>query len=313
MKRKGSILIIVLWSLFILGALAVAISGYVRAQIAVAGKLLERSTGYYTEKALIEKAIAGIRTTPAKSYDAMDDLWGAAYGLTDEESKINVNKAPRDVLKNFFVVAGEVDESEADKIAASIINWRSPAEQANADGANAFHYQALDRPYRAKNAAIDALEELLQVEGVSQKIFNKIKSRATIYGNGAVNVNTADELVLRSLGMSEELAKKIVDFRAKDEEKPKEPENSPALAARNYFDNTANIAALLAKKGSISDEESGKISSLTAAGLLSVKSDNFGGTAVNKTADKIAVSPAVITKITFVFDRKNDILRYWSE
>ncbi len=314
MRRKGSVLIIVLWALFILGALAVAISGYVRAQIAVAAKLSERSTGYYLAKALVENAIAGIRKTPAKSYDTVDDLWSTSYGLTDEESKINVNRASRDILKHFLVVVGEVDESEADKIAASIINWRSPAEQASEDGANAFHYQTLERPYKAKNAALDALEELLLVEGVTPEIFNKIKTRATIYGNGAVNVNTADELVLRSLGMSEELAGKIAAFRARDTDKLKEAEASGA-AVQNYFDDASKIAALLAKKGSISDEESGKISSLTGSGLLSVKSDNFGGMAVDKTAGKTAgsSSSSASAKITFIFDRKNDILRYWSE
>ena len=182
-------------------------------------------------------------------------------------------------------------EAEADKIAASIINWRSPADHADKDGAGTFHYQTLDRPYKCKNAPIEVLEELLLVKGITPEIFNKIKPSLTIYGAGAVNINTADEVVLRSIGMSQELAGKIAHFRA------------PVTAdSANIFDDTSKITALLAKKESLSDEESGKISNLIGAGLLSVSSDNFGG---------ISVCNSI--KIAFIFDRKNNAIRYWRE
>ncbi|MDD5436857.1 MAG: type II secretion system protein GspK, partial [Candidatus Omnitrophica bacterium] len=194
MKRKGSILIIVLWALFILGALAVAMSGYVSAQINLSKKLSERARDYYLAKAGVERAILEVKNDITDEYDALTDSWGAndaafkdaklgdgsysvfpasyaagakvvRYGLSDEESKINVNKAPKDVLKNIFQIQAGLAEDEAREIAASIINWRLPEDQADKEGANAFHYQTLDRPYEAKNEPIEVLEELLLIKG----------------------------------------------------------------------------------------------------------------------------------------------------
>ena len=331
MRRRGSILIIVLWALFILGALAVATSGYVAAQINLSGKLSERSRGYYLAKAGVERAIFEVRNDTSEMYDAFTDNWGnnnaafkeaplgdgtysvlnlsdtgdnarsLKYGLSDEESKININKAPKDILKNFFVIAGDVSEEDAGAIAASIINWRSPAERAEKEGMGEFHYQTLDRPYKAKNAPMEIPEELLLVSGMTDTIFNKIKSRITLYGDGAVNINTADEIVFRSIGMSEELAAKVVHFRG---ERAK-------MTPENIFDDPATITMHLKEKESISGTDDNKIQSLITARLLSVTSDNFGGIAVGNVGKKN--SDRLSAKISFIFDRKKNIIRYWRE
>ena len=318
MSKKGSVLIIVLWSIFILGALAVTMAGYVSAQINLAKRLSDGAKGYYLARGGIERSILEVKNDSTADFDALTDSWSnndaifkdvklgdrtysvlplsgnedgkkkIRYGLSDEERKVNVNKASKDVLKNLLYIAAGLDAEDAASIAASIINWRSPADHADKDGAGTFHYQTLDRPYKCKNAPIEVLEELLLVKGITPEIFNKIKPSLTIYGAGAVNINTADEVVLRSIGMSQELAGKIAHFRA------------PVTAdSANIFDDTSKITALLAKKESLSDEESGKISNLIGAGLLSVSSDNFGGISVYNTV-----------KIAFIFDRKNNAIRY---
>ena len=312
-----------------------AISGYVSAQINVAKKLSERARDYYLARAAVERAILEVKNDSTDKHDALTDSWSAndavfkecplgdgtysvlslsaaendvpavRYGMSDEESKINVNKAPIDILKNFFETVGGVDEEKATAIAASILNWRNPAGQSEKEGADAFHYQALDHPYECKNAPFEAPEELLLVEGITEDIFDKVKTRLTVYGSGAVNINTADEMVLRSIGMSGELAGKIIHFRESEPSKGGSADEIP-----NYFDNTANIVNYLTKKESLSAEESGKISGIIARGLLSVTSDNFGGLAVGKAGNGPGGSGA---KITFVFDRKNNVMRYWRE
>jgi len=333
-RNKGSILIIVLWALFILGALAVAISGYVRAGISIADKLSEMTRNYYIAKAGAERAILEVKNNDTtEKYDALTDTWSAndavfrksplgngnysivkrpdasddgpaaRYGLSDEEGKINVNKAGVNVLKDFLEIAGGVSPEDSLAIAASIVNWRSPEETALKEGAGAFHYQALSRPYKARNAEIEVPEELLLVQGMTSGIFNKIKNHLTIYGNGAVNINTADKIVLRSIGMSGELADKVINFR----ESPADSDNSTEEVP-NFFDDTAKIVSYLTKKESISAEESGKINNLIAQSLLGVSSDNFSGTAIGRIGDKAGGS-----RISFVFDRGNNIVRWWRE
>lgn len=323
MKRRGSVLILVLWALFILSALAVAISGYVHSQIAIAERLSEKPRGYYLAKAAVARAIAEIRIQPEKDYEALHNGWAdnaaifkevkfgdgvysivksdippgdsseLKYGLSDEESKININKAPVDILEGLLTEAGGMAPEDAESVAACMVNWRSPEDQSLKEGAGAFHYAALERPYKCKNAPMEALEELLLVKGMTKKVFDKVKDHATVYGDRAVNINTAGETVLRSLGMEDKLAQKIIRFRQTD-----------------VFEDTAQITGLLSKKESLSADESGKINNLVSSGLLSVNSDNFGGIAVGRVGKRPGSPEA---KITFVFDRKNGALRYWRE
>jgi general secretion pathway protein K len=297
----------------------------------VADRLSVSAKGYYLARAASARAILEVRGEPVKSYDALTDRWSdndkvfknarfgngtysviafpetakldesAKYGLSDEERKININLSPANILKNLFEIASGIDAEESESIAYSIINWRSPAQAARKEGAGAFYYQALDHPYDCKNAPIEDLEELLLVKGVTRDVFDKTKKFLTVYGSGAVNINTSDGIVLRSLGMSEGLTAKVLRFR--------DNAGKSDGTADSVFDDTSKIATLLTKE-SISAEESGKINSLIAARLLSVNSDNFSGVAIGKVGDGINARSA---RIDFVFDRKNNAIRYWRE
>lgn len=333
MNNRGSILIIVLWALFILGALAVAISGYVGARINVSAKLSERARNYCLARGGVERAILEIKNDSTEKYDAAGDSWdnndavfkevklgdgtysvtpfswtesgeeAVKYGLSDEESKINVNKVSKDVLKNFLRIACGMGPEDAGDIAASIVNWRSPADRAEKDGAGAFYYRTLDRPYNCRNAPIEVPEELLLIRGVTPDIFNKVRSRLTIYGSGAVNINTADAVVLQAVGMDEALALKVIDFRKRKSVGSGDTDNT-------VFDDLSQVTALLAKKESISAEESGKINNLIGSRLLSITSDNFGGVAAGSLGGRTTAGSG---SITFVFDRVNNVVRYWRE
>lgn len=112
---------------------------------------------------------------------AKDFLDGSfTFTLVDEASKININKAPLEVL---MLLPG-IEED----VARNIIEARSV-------------------PFVLG-------EELLLVEGVNQEIFSLIRDLITVYSEGAVNINTASSDVLEFLGCDEDLAGIIQRFRA---------------------------------------------------------------------------------------------------
>ena len=88
----------------------------------------------------------------------------------------------------------------------SIQDWRDANEEHRLNGAESDYYQSLPVPYRSKNADFDAVEELLQVQGVTREILYGrpdtpgLIEYLTVWGTGAVNVNTASPAVLRALG-----------------------------------------------------------------------------------------------------------------
>lgn len=61
-------------------------------------------------------------------------------------------------------------------------------------------YERLDPPYRAKNAPFDTLEEIRLVDGWNRDdVWERFGDRLTVFGDGRVNVNTADCEVLWAL------------------------------------------------------------------------------------------------------------------
>lgn len=316
-RCKGSILIIVLWTLFILGALAIAINSYVWPQLNFAGKFRDRAKALYAAKAGAKIVIAQVVQDKDTGFDSLKDPWysaetfrdvpvgqgPAAAGDTsfsvyvkDEESKISINKAPQAVLKNIFVFSAAADDSAASEISASIIDWRDADDKPLENGAETGYYAGLEPPYPCKNADFQVLDELLQVRGMTQQILDASREYLTVYGLGAVNINTCGTQVLRSLGASEETANKIVAYR-------KGLDGEEGTQDDKVFDNISGVVAALSKSGSFSSQELSQVAGMIASGSMTVRSDNFTGRSDGKAGNKVY-------GITFTFNR-NDVIKQW--
>jgi hypothetical protein len=91
-----------------------------------------------------------------------DESGGIIYGVSDEESRLNVNYASAEALSKL--------EGMTPDIAASIIDWRDEDSQVTPNGAEADYYTSLQPPYRPRNGPIQTIRELLMVRGVSRKL-----------------------------------------------------------------------------------------------------------------------------------------------
>jgi len=312
-RRKGSILIVALWALFFLSALALALNAYINPQISLASKLKERAKCYYLAKAGVKKVVQTVAADETPGYDALKDLRNDkefkkkelgeglfSIDLTDEERKININKAPFDVLKRFFEITTGVTPKDASGIADSIIDWRDSDNDARELGAENSYYQTLIQPYPCKNKDFEVIEELLLVKGINKEIFSKVKDRITVYNQGAVNINTAEKIVLESLGISDTLAEKIIHFRNGED-------GLEATKDDNVFTNVSSIVDELRKVEDLSQEEINQLSSAIGSGLISVASGNFAGKATGKLKNRPALAG-----IHFVFDRDKK-MKFWRE
>jgi general secretion pathway protein K len=149
--------------------------------------------------------------------------------IVDEDAKINVNMGAANEIAHIRLakqLMGAMMPIQYNKIfetrdssgnftdrltvCSAIIDWADPDEQlyscdvTNAPSSNAVEdawYQLLPKPYRRKNAPYDSLEELHMVRGVSQDFWstfvdpdptNPKKRMMTVWGQGTVNVNSAD-------------------------------------------------------------------------------------------------------------------------
>jgi general secretion pathway protein K len=99
-----------------------------------------------------------------------------------------------------------LEQKQVHAIVDSLKDWLdADSEVTGEDGAEAFHYAALERPYPVKNAPLDCIEELLMVKGITKELLYGgedtpgLASLVTLHGDGRININTAPVLVLRAL------------------------------------------------------------------------------------------------------------------
>ena len=121
-----------------------------------------------------------------------------------------------------------------------------------------------------------------------------------MYGEGVVNINTANVPVLVSLGMDKGLAGKIVRFRAGSGLK------RDGEASEGIFTEDSSIADFLNNTSTFTRDEIARFQQV--APLLGVKSDNFKGRVIGSFVDGREMAT-----IVFVYDRKERLMKFWRE
>ncbi|OGW74890.1 MAG: hypothetical protein A2Z72_06285 [Omnitrophica bacterium RBG_13_46_9] len=328
---QGSILIIALWSISLLSVFALISGSQVRYMMTLVKRLDERTQLRFIAEAGVRLAIAELKTEE-KNYHAMTDMWSnnpqafkdtsagegtfsicydyvydrskkpeLKYGLVDEERKININMADRAVLKRLFMLTMDIDEEEAQDLAASIIDWRDGDEELSVPvgSAESTHYRGLTYPYDAKNGLFEVMDELYLVKGIDRDVFEKMKDYVTIYGSGRINVNTAPKEVLMAAGLGERIANDIISFRMGRDKMIGTDDDG-------IFETTSSIVPKLSQFVSLSPSDISEISVVVDQCL-----------AVNSSAFKIrSISKSKSGKSSYmtiaVVDKKGKIL-YWQE
>jgi general secretion pathway protein K len=141
------------------------------------------------------------------------------YRLTDEQARINLNASPTDRVDRLLTALG-LEKRERDVINDSILDWRDPNEDHRLNGAESDDfYLKQPAPYRARNANLESVSELLQIKGITMELFQGTAERpglvdlVTVRTQGQVNINTAGEIVLRAFGLSDAEITSLVQGR----------------------------------------------------------------------------------------------------
>jgi competence ComEA-like helix-hairpin-helix protein len=276
---RASVLIGVLWCVALLAVVVIGVLHTARMDLLVVKNYGDRIQARYLAVAGIERAKALLyqdartRTRSAQNHSGrlfnasgefrdvsfgrgafrvfrrgrQDEGGGIIYGVSDEESRLNVNYASSNEL-------AQVDGMTPDIITA-ILGWRGALNTTNAVAGEAEYYASLRPPAQPRAGALETVRELLMVRGVtSQMLFgddehqNGFLPNASSVGDGAldstsqpsdvgagwagmftvdssvnnvnasgqtrVNVQTADESTLKGVpGISPDIARAIVAYR----------------------------------------------------------------------------------------------------
>lgn len=328
-RIKGSILILTLWTIFFLAALAVAVGSYVQLNVGHASKADAGARAYFCALAGVEIAReAAVGDT--NGWDGAGDAWCdnpglfrkaecgrdhvslfrriarngnvvTNYGLTDEGSRININEADEPLLAAMWRIIGGSDNETATELTHAVLDWRDPDDDPLTQGAESRYYAALDPPYKSRNDQFANLHELLLVKGVTGGLFSRVRPYLTVYGDGKVNMNTASAPVLTCValasGAGEEaafsLASKIVDFTRS--------------GGRFEEHNFEAVRRILSESGDITVDENNALSRCFEK--LAVSSEYLRGRSYGLVSGK----PKFDRIIEFVIKKSDGRLVFWSE
>lgn len=331
-KQHGSTLIIALWALFLLTVFAVQLGVIVRQKITLVHRMDDRENRFLIAEAGVKKAIVQLRKEDAffgadflgerwndqvdtfqdihigkgkftVSYEHLDGEYSRTmYGLQDEESKINLNKASFDVIKRLLQAISGLTHSDAEELAYCIIDWRDKDSffQHPQYGAEDSDYKGLRDSYEAKDSDFEIMEELLLVHKMDQEVFDKIRHFVTIYGEGKININTAPREVLLALGLTPRVVNNIIVFR-------KGGDMIAGTGDDDIFLQSATIVPRLSQVFDLAPSDISVLSNLIAAGQFVTKSENFMIHSVAKLDKKRGQ-----TTIIAVTERTGQI-KYWRE
>lgn len=236
LNKKGVALILTLWVLVLLTVIVAEFSTFMKTEINIARNFKEETESYYLALAGIEKAIDEILSPsviqcldekgnlifrelgkadeevkePPQREDLKLGSGTYSYKIIDEESKVNLNTATPEMLKNLFMASG-VKGDTLDIIVDSILDWRDPDNLHRLNGAEDDYYQSLPVPYSSKDGNFDTVEELFLVKGITPEIFfgtpgkegedsyKGVYRLLTTKSSGLININTAPREVLTAM------------------------------------------------------------------------------------------------------------------
>ena len=194
MKRRGSILIALLWCLALLGLLVVGVLHTSRLDLIVAKRHADVIQAHYLALAGVEKAKALLfqsakdhsrngKSHSVELYNATDQFrsvrfgrgtfsvfrpgkddegGGVIFGIDDEESRLNINTADTNQLS-------KIPGMTVDVISA-LIDWRDPDNTVSPGGAESEYYASLQPPYKPRNGPFQTIRELLMVRGITSDL-----------------------------------------------------------------------------------------------------------------------------------------------
>jgi general secretion pathway protein K len=230
-RRRGIVLVTVLWLIALLSALAMAASITFRGFAGVIALDQHRVQAEALLTAGMEAAVVAVDVLGDTPLDELDTTITLSTGsvsahMSDEGGRIDIGRAPVELLAGLFRSVG-AQAQEADGIAQAIVGWRKPATPDQTDaappagppGKGTQTAQAAARPDKdAQKANTEVpftdIRQLALIPGMPSQLVSAIAPFATVYGSATVNPLTASAQVIAALpGVEASRARSFVQMR----------------------------------------------------------------------------------------------------
>jgi len=215
-RTNGSVFILALWTLFFLGALALAVGALVSADIDLAAGLRADAVARELARAGVQRAILDIRQNPTNwagtveeefhsdpaRFRDNDALAGGTFsvhyvyaagdgggsrtnfGVLSEEAKLDLNRNSRGRIAAGLRERAALPENLAEELADAIYRCRRGANDRLTDGGSTSYSRQTSGAYRCHRGRYRVLEELLMLDafGGNPKLYEAVRTHCTVYG-----------------------------------------------------------------------------------------------------------------------------------
>ena len=215
--ERGVALILVLWLVVVLSAVALEVVTSARAESRLALNFRARAVSRYAAESGIEAATTRLEDLLAQFqgpfpravlFHQLDEHLGAlrqvhldgaefSVEVQDLNARIDLNLADGATLVGLF--SQFVPAGRAVAIADALQDWRDEDDLVRPAGAERVDYDRAGRPWLPRNGLLQHASELGYVMGMTDSLLRAMAPYVAVGSDGRVNVNSAPEIVLAAL------------------------------------------------------------------------------------------------------------------
>ena len=208
-RNNGFALIIVLWTLVLIGFIIAHLTASGRTEIRIASNLLNNSAAQAASEGAIYEAIFNLSDPRPDQRWPIDGrprelVVGSSrvmISLEDEAWWINPNTASPALLEALLRVTGSDPES-ARRLAVAIGEWVGSAASPRSQAAVLEEYRGAGLDYGPPGGPLESLDELGRVLGMTPATLAAIRPHLTLFGPAEPNPTTVDPVVATALTMA---------------------------------------------------------------------------------------------------------------
>jgi general secretion pathway protein K len=192
-------LLIALWLVVLLSLLAATHSRTAHSEIRLASQHTAAAEGRALAEAGIHRAILDLLSPDADRHWSVNGTPRAfrlggrpvLVSIRDATGLVDLNAGSGELIGALVATAG-VEEDVRQAIVDAILDWRDADDLTRLSGAEDGDYAAIALPWEARDGAFASVEELRNVMGMNQAVYDAIARYATVYsGRGGVALEFA--------------------------------------------------------------------------------------------------------------------------
>lgn len=256
-EQRGFALVLVLVGVALLGLV-------VESAMLLSNRAVESGSSAVLRARLGGAAQAGVALGIASLLDAhRDSAWrldGAPYivvfegvkvavSVADEAGKVDLNGGDLALITGLFAAAG-LDGTDAQTMAARVLDWREPGKLKRLNGAKAADYRAAGLDYGPRGGPFQSVSELALVLGMTPDLYARLAPSVTVYSVfPAPQLQSAPALALLATGMDAASVESIMAARARGEVAPNFGVAPGGLAVAGAPGKVFSVTATVSKAG----------------------------------------------------------------